>query len=273
MFGRHGESPVAVVAPRSPSDCFDMAIEAFRIAIRHMCPVVFLSDGYLANGSEPWRVPDRSQLPAIPVEFATSPEGFAPYARDPETLARPWAIPGTPGLEHRIGGLEKRDGSGEVCYEPENHERMVRLRAAKIERIARDLPPTEVLGPDRAELLVLGWGSTYGAIRTAVERAQAAGLSVACAHLRYLNPLPGDLGDVLARYRQILVPELNSGQLRLLLRARYLRDVEGLNKIQGQPFRTWEIERKIAAMLGDAGLVAGGAEPPAAGLTAGGTDA
>jgi 2-oxoglutarate ferredoxin oxidoreductase subunit alpha len=271
MFGRHGESPVAVVAPRSPSDCFHMAIEAFRIAIRHMCPVLVMSDGYLANGSEPWRVPDPAELPEIPIEFATSPEGFEPYAREPETLARPWAVPGTPGLEHRIGGLEKRDGSGEVCYEPENHERMVRLRAEKIERIARDLPPTEVLGPERGELLVLGWGSTYGAIRTAVERAQAAGRPVACAHLRHLNPLPGDLGEVLARYRQILVPELNSGQLRLLLRARYLRDVEGLNKIQGQPFRTWEIERKIAAMLGDAGLVAGGAEPPAAGLTAGGT--
>jgi 2-oxoglutarate ferredoxin oxidoreductase subunit alpha len=269
MFGRHGESPVAVVAPRSPSDCFHMAIEAFRIAVRHMCPVVLLSDGYLANGSEPWRVPDPAELPEIAVEFATSPEGFLPYARDPETLARPWAIPGTPGLEHRIGGLEKRDGSGEVCYEPENHERMVRLRAGKIERIAQGLPPTEVLGPERAELLVLGWGSTYGAIRTAVERAQAAGRPVACAHLRYLNPLPADLGDVLARYRQILVPELNSGQLRLLLRARFLRDIEGLNKIQGQPFRTWEIEQKIAAMLGEAGRDGGRAA--AVGAGAGGT--
>jgi 2-oxoglutarate ferredoxin oxidoreductase subunit alpha len=229
--------------------------------------VFFLSDGYLANGSEPWRVPDAGDLNPIPVDFATSPDGFEPYARDPETLARPWAIPGTPGLEHRIGGLEKRDGSGEVCYEPENHDRMVRLRAEKIERIAAELPPTDVLGPDRAELLVLGWGSTYGAIRTAVERCQAQGRSVACAHLRHLNPLPADLGEVLDRYEQILVPELNSGQLRLLLRARYLRDIEGLNKVQGQPFRTWEIEEKIAAMLGDAARSA----PAAVGRAAGGT--
>jgi 2-oxoglutarate ferredoxin oxidoreductase subunit alpha len=266
MFGRHGESPVAIVAPRSPSDCFHMAIEAFRIAIRHMCPVFILSDGYLANGSEPWRVPEAGDLDPIPVDFATSPDGFEPYARDPKTLARPWAIPGTPGLEHRIGGLEKRDGSGEVCYEPENHERMVRLRAEKIERIAAELPPTEVLGPATAELLVLGWGGTYGAIRTAVERCQAQGRSVACAHLRYLNPLPADLGAVLERYEQILVPELNSGQLRLLLRARYLRDIEGLNKVQGQPFRTWEIEEKIAAMLGNVAR----SGPAAVGRAAGG---
>jgi len=252
MFGRHGESPVAIVAPASPSDCFHMAIEAFRIAIRHMCPVFFLSDGYLANGSEPWRVPAPEELAPIPVVFATDPDGFEPYSRDPDTLARPWAIPGTPGLEHRIGGLEKKDGSGEVCYEPENHERMVALRAEKIERIARYIPELEVTGPPSADLLVLGWGSTYGAIRTAVERAQARGCSVASAHLRYLNPFPANLGDVLSRFDQILLPELNSGQLRLLLRARFLREIEGLNKIQGQPFRTWEIEQKIDAMLADA---------------------
>jgi 2-oxoglutarate ferredoxin oxidoreductase subunit alpha len=251
LYGRHGESPVAVVAPCSPSDCFHMALEAFRIAVRHMCPVFFLSDGYLANGSEPWRVPTPEELPEIPVEFASDPEGFQPYARDPETLARPWAIPGTPGLEHRIGGIEKRDGSGEVCYEPENHERMTRLRAEKIQRIARDLPPMTALGPERGELLVLGWGSTYGAIRTAAERARARGLSVASAQLRYLNPLPDDLGDLLGRYERVLVPELNSGQLRLVLRARYLLDIEGLNKVQGQPFRTWEIEQKILEMLGE----------------------
>jgi 2-oxoglutarate ferredoxin oxidoreductase subunit alpha len=235
-----------------------MALEAFRIAVRHMCPVFFLSDGYLANGSEPWRIPAPDELPEIPVEFASDPDGFQPYARDPETLARPWAIPGTPGLEHRIGGIEKRDGTGEVCYEPENHALMTRLRAEKIQRIARDLPPMTALGPERGELLVLGWGSTYGAIRTAAERARARGLSVASAQLRYINPLPDDLGDLLARYRRVLVPELNSGQLRLVLRARYLLDIEGLNKVQGQPFRTWEIERKILEMIGeDAGAERG----------------
>ncbi len=250
MFGRHGEAPVAVVAPGSPSDCFYMAIEAFRIAIRHMCPVIYLSDGYLANGSEPWRIPAEDELPAIDVAFAEDPEGFQPYARDPQTLARPWAIPGTPGLEHRVGGLEKQDGSGEVCYEPDNHERMVRLRAEKIERIAADIPPVTVRGPDNGDLLVLGWGSTYGAIRTAVERVQARGGSVASAHLRHLNPFPPNLGELLARYENVLVPELNTGQLRLLLRARYLKDIQGLNKIQGQPFRTWEIQDRIESILG-----------------------
>ncbi|MDH3915156.1 MAG: 2-oxoacid:acceptor oxidoreductase subunit alpha [Chromatiales bacterium] len=250
MFGRNGESPVAIVAPQSPSDCFDMAIEAFRIATRHMCPVFFLSDGYLANGSEPWRVPSPEELPAFGATGSLDADNFQPYARDPDTLARPWVTPGMPGLEHRIGGLEKQDGSGEVCYEPENHERMVQLRAKKIERIADDIPLLEVFGPEKGELLVLGWGSTYGAIRTAVERSKSGGASVACAQLRYLNPFPSNLGEILDRFDQVLVPELNAGQLRLLLRARFLKDVQGLNKVQGQPFRTWEVQEKIDSMLG-----------------------
>jgi 2-oxoglutarate ferredoxin oxidoreductase subunit alpha len=250
MFGRHGESPLAIVAPRSPSDCFDTAIEAFRIAIKYMCPVIYLSDGYIANGSEPWRVPAPEELPEIAVSFASEPDGFEPYRRDDVTLARPWAIPGTPGLEHRIGGLESEDGSGDVCYDPDNHQRMVDLRAEKIQRIANDIPPLEVSGPDEGDLLVLGWGGTYGAIRTAVERTQSRGSSVASAHLRHLNPFPANLGDVMSRYRRVLVPELNSGQLRLLLRAKFLIDVQGLNKVQGQPFRTWEVQDGIETMLG-----------------------
>jgi 2-oxoglutarate ferredoxin oxidoreductase subunit alpha len=255
MFGRHGECPMPIVAPASPADCFDMAIEAFRIAVRYMCPVFFLSDGYLANGSEPWRISDADDLEAISPSWSGVPDSgdpgsFQPYARDPVTLARPWVVPGTPGLEHRIGGLEKQDGSGDVCYEPENHARMVDLRASKIERIAADIPDLVTHGPERGDLLVLGWGSTYGAIRTAVERVRTRGGSVASAHLRHLNPFPANLGEVLDRYEQILIPELNSGQLKLLLRARFLRDIQGLNKIQGQPFRTWEIERRIEAMLG-----------------------
>ena len=257
MFGRHGECPLPVVAPASPADCFDMAIEAFRIAVRYMCPVFFLSDGYLANGSEPWRIPDTGELAPIAPGFSGSPEPFQPYARDPATLARPWVAPGTPGHEHRIGGLEKRDGSGEVCYEPENHGRMVALRAEKIERIAADVPDLAVRGPLDGELLVLGWGSTYGAIRTAVERVQARGGSVASAHLRHLNPFPNNLGSVLGRYNQVLLPELNSGQLRLLLRARFLKDIQGLNKVEGRPFGTWEIERAIEAALGGASETSG----------------
>lgn len=249
MFGRNGESPLAIVAPASPADCFGMAIEAFRLAIKYMTPVFYLSDGYLGNGSEPWRIPDLAELKPIDVHFAQDPASYMPYLRDADTLARPWAIPGTPGLEHRIGGLEKADGSGTVSYDPQNHERMVQLRAEKIERIADDIPDLEVLGPKSGELLVLGWGSTYGAIRTAVESVQREGASIACAHLRYLNPLPRNLGDVLDRFEKILLPEMNSGQLRLLLRARFLKDIEGQNKIQGQPFKTSEIRERILAMV------------------------
>jgi 2-oxoglutarate ferredoxin oxidoreductase subunit alpha len=245
MFGRNGESPVAVVAPSTPADCFAMALESFRLAVKYMTPVFFLSDGYLANGSEPWKIPDLESLPRIEVKFRTDPQGFAPYARDPATLARPWVIPGTPGLEHRIGGLEKEDGSGNVSYDSQNHERMVHLRAEKIARIADDIPALAVIGPERGELLVLGWGSTAGAIRQAVEEAQAQGLSVAAAHLRYLNPLPKNTGQVLRNYRKVLLPEMNLGQLRMLLRAEFLIDIIGLNKVQGQPFRTSDIEDKI----------------------------
>ena len=249
MFGRNGESPIAIVAPATPSECFTMAIEAVRIAFRYMVPTVFLSDGYLASSSEPWRIPDLDDLPRSEVDFATDPETFNPYARDPETLARPWAVPGTPGLEHRIGGLEKLDVTGEVSYEAENHMRMVALRTEKVARIANDIPKLEVVGDSEGELLVLGWGSTYGAILSAVQRARASGAPVSCAHLRYLNPFPENLGDVLSRFEQVLIPELNLGQLRMLIRARYLVDAIGLNKVTGRPFKISEVEEKIRALV------------------------
>lgn len=248
MFGRNGECPVAIVAPASPAECFDMAIEAFRIAVKYMTPVFFLSDGYLANGSEPWRIPAPDDLPRFDAEPRVVPADFQPYARDPATLARAWVVPGTPGLEHRIGGLEKRDVTGEVSYDSANHERMVHLRAQKVAGIARDIPDLEVHGEGR-DLLVLGWGSTLGAIRHAVENAQKEGYAVASAHLRHLNPLPANTGNVLRRFRHVLVPEINMGQLRMLLRANFLVDVIGFNKVQGQPFRTSEIEEKIREIL------------------------
>jgi len=250
MFGRHGECPLCVVAPATPGDCFTMAIEAFRIALRHMVPVIYLSDAYLASSAEPWRIPRVEDLSTIPVKLHTDPATFRPYARDPETLARPWAIPGTPGLEHRIGGLEKEDITGDLSYDPENHERMVTLRAEKVSRIAQTIPPVEVMGdPDGGELLVVGWGSTCGAIAQAVSRVRWKGGKVSAAHIRHLNPLPPNLGDVLGRFRKVLVAEMNLGQLRLLLRARYLVDAEGLNKVQGQPFKISEIERRIQELL------------------------
>ena len=249
MFGRNGESPVAIVAPATSTDCFRMAIEAFRIAVKHMVPTIFLSDLYLGMSSEPWAIPSLDDLPTIDVQYATDPETFHPYARDETTLARPWAIPGTPGLEHRIGGLEKSDVEGAVSYEAENHSRMVHLRAEKVERIANDIPNLELSGDESGELLVLGWGSTYGAIISAVERAQASGLHVSAAHLRYLNPFPRNLGDVLANFSKILIPELNLGQLRLLIRARYLVDAVGLNRVTGRPFRISEIEEKISQLV------------------------
>ncbi|MEX0786893.1 MAG: 2-oxoacid:acceptor oxidoreductase subunit alpha [Dehalococcoidia bacterium] len=249
MFGRNGESPVAIVAPATPGDCFHMAVEAFRIALKHMVPVVFLSDGYLASGSEPWLIPNLEDLPKIEVKFATDPDTFRPYDRDEETLARPWAVPGTPGLEHRIGGLEKSDGVGNVSYDSDNHELMVHYRAEKVARIARDVPDVEVLGDDRGELLVLGWGSTYGAIISAVQRARHDGLSVSHAHLRHLNPFPENLGDVLSRYEHVLIPEMNLGQLRMLIRARYLVDAEGLNRVTGRPIKIAEIEARIRELV------------------------
>jgi 2-oxoglutarate ferredoxin oxidoreductase subunit alpha len=250
MFGRNGESPVGIVAPATASDCFYMAIEAWRFAIKYRVPVIFLSDGYLGNGSEPWLVPDIDSLPKMDANFASDPATFQPYARDPQTLARPWAIPGTPGLEHRIGGLEKADITGNVNYEAANHNKMVHLRAEKVERMVQDVPDLEVMGDASGDLLVLGWGSTYGVITTAVQRARAQGKRVSSAHIRYINPLPANLGDLMKRYDRVLLPEMNLGQMRLLLRAKYLIDVVGLNKVSGRPFTVAEIETKITELVG-----------------------
>ncbi len=249
FYGRNGESPLPVIAASRPSDCFETVYEACRIAIKYMTPVIFMSDLYIAFGAEPWLIPHVSDLPAIDVDFPTDTNGFEPYLRDETTLARPWAIPGTPGLEHRIGGLEKADISGNVSYDPDNHEKMVHLRAEKVARIADDLPPTEIFGESSGELLVLSWGGTFGAVRTAVEHKQAESKSVSHVHLRYLNPLPKEVGDIMQGFKRVLIPELNLGQLRLLIRAEYLVDAAGLNKIQGQPFHVFEIESKIDEML------------------------
>ena len=249
MFGRNGESPLAIVAPATPTECFQMAIEAFRIATKFMVPTIFLSDGHLGSGSEPWRIPEIDELPTFEANYTTVQDGFEPYKRDEATLARPWAVPGTPGLEHRIGGLEKLDVTGDVNYEAENHDKMTRLRAEKIERIAEDIPLIEVEGEPQGELLVLGWGSTYGAIMTAVHRAQADGLSVSAAHVRYLSPFPKNLGEVLSQFERVLIPEMNLGQLRLLIRARYLIDAEGLNRVTGRPLKTAEVEAKIQSLV------------------------
>jgi 2-oxoglutarate ferredoxin oxidoreductase subunit alpha len=260
MFGRHGEAPVPIVAPATPGECFHMAIEAARIALKYRTPVFLLSDGYLANGAEPWRLPDVESLPDISVEFATEPNHvssdgtpeFWPYLRDQETLARPWAIPGTPGLAHRIGGLEKADGSGNVSYDPANHELMIKLRAAKVAGIANDIPPAEVDDPEgSADVLVVGWGSTFGAIQAGLRRVRAQGRSVAHVHLRHLNPFPPNLADVLAKYRKVLVPEMNLGQLVKLIRAEFLVDAKGLNKTQGKPFKAEEIEAALLELFLD----------------------
>jgi 2-oxoglutarate ferredoxin oxidoreductase subunit alpha len=249
MFGRNGESPLPVLAASSPKDCFETAIEACRIALKYMVPVVFLSDGYIANGSEPWKLPEVTGLPDLRVEFRTDPVGFKPYLRDEETLARPWAIPGTPGLEHRIGGIEKENVTGNVSYDPSNHELMVRLRAEKVARIVNDIPDIEVFGEPEGDLLVLGWGSTSGAITGAVNAARKEGLRVSRAHLRHINPFPRNLGEVLAGFRHVLVPEMNLGQLSLLLRARYLKDIQTFSKVQGRPFMRQEIHERIRQIL------------------------
>ncbi len=251
MFGRHSESPLPILAASTAGDCFWVAFEAARIAVTYMTPVILLTDGYLASGAEPFRIPPVDDLPRIEIKFAPgrTDGGFLPYERNPETLARPWATPGTPGLEHRIGGLEKSDITGNVSYDADNHEHMVWTRAEKVARVAREIPPIEVFGPEKGELLVLGWGSTYGAIRGAVEEARTRGLDVAHAHLRYLNPLPEDLPAVMARYRTVLVPEMNSGQLLLLIRAKYLVDAVGLNKVQGKPFTVNEIMGRVETLL------------------------
>jgi 2-oxoglutarate ferredoxin oxidoreductase subunit alpha len=251
MFGRNSDSPLPILAPATPGECFDLAIEAVRIALKYMTPVVYLSDAFLATGSEPWKVPSVAQLPDISVSNAVRGEGpFRPYERDPETLARPWAVPGTAGLEHRIGGLEKADITGNVSYDPDNHHRMQLLRHAKVAGIARDIPPLEVHGPERGDLLILGWGSTYGAIRSAVERLQADGRSVAHAHLRHLNPFPANTEEVLRSYRKVLIPEVNLGQLLLLVRARYLIDAIGYDRVRGKPFRIAEIVAEAERVLG-----------------------
>jgi 2-oxoglutarate ferredoxin oxidoreductase subunit alpha len=248
MYGRNSESPVPVLAPATPSDCFTIALEAFRIAVKHMTPVIVLSDGYLANSSEPWLLPDVETLPRFEVRHASPDDSFRPYTRDEATLARPWAVPGTPGLEHRIGGLEGAEGTGNVSYLPENHGRMVALRAEKVARIAQDLAPVEVDGPDTGEVLVVGWGGTHGAILSAVHEARAEGRSVSALHLRHLNPFPPNLGQVLGRFEKVLVAELNGGQLWRMLRAEFLVPAELLSKVEGQPFKVSEIRARIEAL-------------------------
>jgi len=251
MFGRNSDSPIPVVAPATPGECFDLAIEAVRIALKYVTPVVYLSDAFLATGAEPWKIPALSDLESIAVENWTEASTFHPYDRDPQTLARKWAVPGTPGLEHRIGGLEKADITGNVSYDPDNHHRMQILRREKVAGIAADIPPLDVFGAASGDLLILGWGSTYGAIRSAVERLQAQGRSVAHAHLRHLNPFPRNLGDVLGSYRRVLIPEVNLGQLSLLVRGRFLVDAIGYNRVRGKPFRISEIETEAERILDD----------------------
>ncbi|HET7735688.1 MAG TPA: 2-oxoglutarate ferredoxin oxidoreductase subunit alpha, partial [Nocardioidaceae bacterium] len=252
MFGRNGEAPVPIIAPQSPADCFDAALEAARIAVVYRTPVMLLSDGYLANGSEPWRIPDVDDLVVIDPKFATFEEGaeFLPYSRDPQTLARPWAPPGVAGLEHRIGGLEKKDGSGDISYDPANHDFMVRTRQAKVDRIAESLPPLVVEDPSgEARVLVLGWGSTYGPIGAATRAVRDAGHQVAQVHLRHLNPFPKDLGEILKRYDAVMVPEMNLGQLSMLLRAKYLVDVVGYNHVNGLPLKAAELATAITSLI------------------------
>ena len=249
VWGRNGECPAVVLAPATPADCFHMAVEAVRIAFKYMTPVFYLSDGYLANGAEPWALPKIDELPKIEVKFADDPTNFMPYARDPETLARPYAVPGTPGLEHRIGGIEKQHITGNVSYDPENHEFMVRMRQAKVDRVAQDIPDVEVFGAPTGRVLVLGWGSTYGAITSAVERMQRAGHSVSSAHLRHLNPFPQNLGEVLASFDKVIIPEMNLGQLCTMIRAKYLVDAVAFSKVKGRPFQIREIERKVEEYL------------------------
>jgi 2-oxoglutarate ferredoxin oxidoreductase subunit alpha len=249
LFGRNSEAPIPVIAASTPGDCFWVALEACRIAVKYMVPVILLSDGYLANGAEPWHVPELEDIPDFKVEFAKSAEKFLPYKRDAQTLARPWAVPGTKGLEHRIGGLEKQDVTGNINYEPLNHENMVRIRAAKVAGIVQDIPDVVPVGDPDGDLLIVAWGSTHGAITAAVRTMREKGHRIGHVHLRYLNPLAANLGEVIKRYKRVLVPELNMGQLLWVLRAKYLVDAVGLNKIQGRPFKQAELENKMLAML------------------------
>jgi 2-oxoglutarate/2-oxoacid ferredoxin oxidoreductase subunit alpha len=249
VWGRNGECPAIVVAPATPADCFHMAIEAVRLAFKYMSPVFYLSDGYLANGAEPWAVPEMDALPKIDVTFATDPANFMPYSRDPETLARPYALPGTPGLEHRIGGIEKQHITGNVNYDPENHHLMVKLRQEKVDRAVNEIPLLEVMGEQTGKVLVLGWGSTFGSISSAVEKMQREGKSVSAAHLRYLNPFPRNLGEVIAGFETVIVPEMNLGQLCTMIRAKYLVDAVPFSKVKGRPFQIREIVRKVEEYL------------------------
>ncbi|MBI3111364.1 MAG: 2-oxoacid:acceptor oxidoreductase subunit alpha [Ignavibacteriales bacterium] len=249
LYGRNGEAPVPIIAAATPADCFETAFEASRIALKYMTPIFCLSDGYLGNGSEPWLIPDYNALPEIAPKFRTEKEGFFPYSRDEHTLSRPWAIPGTPGLEHRIGGLEKQHITGNVNYEPLNHEFMIKMRAEKVERIANEIPLAKVEGDSQGDLLVVGWGGTYGSIKSAVAHHRQKGNSVSHLHLRWLNPMPKNVGEILYKFKHILVPELNLGQLVKVLRAKYLVPAVGLNKIQGLPFKSIEIEKKIEEIL------------------------
>jgi 2-oxoglutarate/2-oxoacid ferredoxin oxidoreductase subunit alpha len=249
IFGRNSEAPLPVLAASTPGDCFWVAIEASRIALKYMVPVIVLSDGYLANGAEPWRIPDLKDLPEIPVTFRKEPEGFQPYSRDVATLARPWAVPGTPGLEHRVGGLEKQETTGNVNYEPLNHERMVQLRARKVELVVQDVPDVVPAGDPEGDLLLVGWGSTYGAITAALRAQRDKGRKIGHVHLRHLNPLPKNLGEVLKRYKKVVVPEMNLGQLVWMLRAKYLVDAIRYSKVQGKPFKQSEIEAKIEELI------------------------
>ncbi len=249
MYGRNGEAPVAVVAASTPSNCFYMAIEASRLALKYMTPVVLLTDGYIANGTEPWKLPDVDKLPKIEVKFRTDPEGFQPYLRD-ENLVRPWALPGTPGLEHRIGGLEKEDITGNVSYDPQNHHHMITVRQQKVQNMQKDIPEVEVDGASEGKLLVVGWGGTYGAIKDAVDEARQEGLDVSFVHLHYLNPFPSNFSEVLSKFHKILIPEINMGQLAKIIRSQFLIDVIQFNLVRGLPFKSKEILEKIKEILG-----------------------
>jgi 2-oxoglutarate ferredoxin oxidoreductase subunit alpha len=250
VVGRNGEAPLCVLAAATPADCFDVAYEAARIAVKYMTPVICLTDGYLGNGAEPWKIPRVEDLPAIPVSFAKDPATFHPYSRDEKTLARPWAVPGTPGLEHRIGGLEKEHISGNICYDPDNHDFMIKLRAKKIAGIADDIPLQTVEGDQTGDALVVGWGGTYGSIRTAVSSLRKQGRKVSHCHLRYIYPFPRNLGELLSKFKHILVPEINNGQLIKLLRSEFLVDARGFNVVRGLPLRAEEMEEWIEEILG-----------------------
>ena len=249
IYGRNGEAPMVVLAPATPADCFMMAYEACRIALKYMIPVILLSDGYIANGSEPWKIPDVNTLPDMETRILKRKEGFAPFNHGNPDLARPWALPGTPGMEHRIGGLEKWEETGHVSYDPENHQKMVELRQEKVDIIARDLPPAKPFGKESGDLLVIGWGGTHGALRSAVETAQSEGMSVSHLHLRHLNPLPQNLGEILVKFQKVMIAELNLGQLANIIRAKFLVDAVGLNKVQGKPFTQTEVFNKITELV------------------------